>query len=385
MDLWAGSRIVSGRVTDASGTGISSIEVRLGSLDDPLTRTTRTDARGHYRFDEASPSQTSVSLAGTGWIATPNREKLPESEEATTLDLVAWRGRPLIVQLKSRDRISLAGLRISTFYLQPGRTDGHRTKAYVDSDAGGRAVIHVPRVEGFQVAVTARDGYYGESVLVRRGAGVTEVPLRVRRNGTRATAWIAIDDPRVTNVVPKGLAVWLQRAGRSWENAKSPRRFVATAPDGRRVLELAGLEPGRYRVHLWQAGYRGLILEATASEAGVFPPPRTAPTPAADTQLTFRVVDRDGKRVNGAAVKILGNHPSEPLLGSAKRFYWYRPRDGQEFPSVAPGRYLVRVITTRRHRHASAWTRVTVPGPTPTLTVSPASDAALPETAATSR
>lgn len=317
---------VRGRVTDAAGSGLAGIEVRLvGFLVEGRVLTTSAADGGfalplqrgrHDMFSQV------LFLRGPGWVPAevPVPRVDPASGEATLSVALEREGcvRGRVVDPEGRP---LAGARIGGLRvlgngtLVPGWADGpDYGRKPVLSARDGTFVVDALSAQNVQIVARAPDFTDGVSgaVVVRPGATAEVGEVRVGRGFPLLVRAVgASDQPLADALVSvrplEGGLVFADRVQPGGETEEAPWRW--TCADRRGEARVTGLPVGLTRVEVRAAGHVSLVTAAVVTAAGEA---QVVARLEAAAVLAGRVLDSDGAPVVGAQVSVRVEAPPAP-------------------------------------------------------------------------
>ena len=367
--LWAGSRVVEGRLTDAEGRGLAYVGLGIGfgdALDIPATHT---DHEGRFRIESITPSRQPITILGDGWLRWGSITTIPESESATAVTLKAARAVAVNVRLHTPPGTHGAGIQVNASFRSPFRPGEHHDRIDARARADGTATLWVPPAGTvwFNAGLDNASGF----VALRSNHRPKEIPLTLHHRDDPPRAWIPIADPRAAYHSRHDVALHVWPLERPWERPRKISAHTARAPDGTTVWDCEGLQPGRYRVQISAKGWKRACVDAEATAAGEWPPAQVTADPARPAVLKVRVVDASGAPLEGAAIEVQLPDEDDPFAPFAGIGQWHGyKRSNRDLP-IPAGSYRVRAGPSRDASVRSDWVRAEAPGERVTLVARP--------------
>lgn len=367
--LWAGTRVVEGRLTDAEGRGLAYVALGIGMGDALDIPATETDHEGRFRVESITPSRQAITILGDGWLRWGSITTIPESESATTITLKAARAVAVRVRLHTPPGTPAAGIQVNASFRSPFRPGEHHDRIDAQARADGVAVLSIPPT-GTVWFDARRDEAFGH-VALRPNQRPPEIPLTLHHRDDPPRAWIPVEDPRAPELPRGAVTVHAWPLERPWEVPRIISTHTAVARDGTTVWDLAGLQPGPYRIQINAKGWKRVLVDGQATIAGEWPPAQVTADPAKPAVLKVRVVDPSGAPLEGAAIEVQLLDEEDPFAPFADIGKWYGyKRSNRDLP-IPAGSYRVRAGPSRDANVRSDWVRAEAPGERVTLVARP--------------
>jgi len=307
---------LAGKVVDREGAPVADAEVTLtapvGRGDDtggarPLPRRTRTAADGTFRFDDASPNGSTLTVEKDGFAPV---ERDGVRSGAVSRPLVLAPGTALTGTVKKADRKSPAAGALVRF---EGKS---RTRWVETAEDGSFRIPHVGEPKGALV-VDAGDAGWVELPTVKPGSGpiaaVLAPPASLEGRVVDARSGRAV--PRTKVEVRIGSAVRLTRSG----------------PDGR--YKVKSIPPGRLRLKGDEPRYVPYVKDDVVLAAGEA---KKLDVPLLlGATLSGRFTDEEGRPVGGAKWRLT----KAGETGIAAFLRQLRSSEGQVFKSAPDGTF----------------------------------------------